>query len=192
MPLAAPSRVIAGSTPLIKWSLSRIPDDNPIEQVIILLDWMPKKSASQPAGTVGSNVQYCDDWYHKPWEAKEKAEAEMKARGEKWKSGTDSTFTNLFWSWPRPLLETRRCLVMNAVWGVRKPDVEEFLSRTIELAKQIVCRRIIDWAKPKWIYVCGSKLHGYFSEPRVREICHPSCREWLFQLAAIETRRTMT
>jgi len=168
--------------------MGRIPADKPIEQVIILLDWMPKKSAGQPAGTVKDNVQYCEDWFDKPWEAKAKAETEMKAREEKVQNGTDPTFTNLFWSWPRPLLETGQCLVMNAVWGVRKPEVRRFFSSTIEPAKQIICTPIIAWANPKKIYVCGSALRGCFSDPRVREICHPSCREWLFQLALTKFR----
>jgi hypothetical protein len=55
----------------------------------------------------------------KSWEAKAKARAEALARAKPGQknvpNGLDATFTSLFWSWPRPLLEAKQCLVMNAV-----------------------------------------------------------------------------
>jgi hypothetical protein len=58
------------------------------------------------------------------------------------------------------------------------------LSVTYRQAEQIIYKPIIDWANPQGIYVVTA-LHGRFSDPRVREICHPSKRDWLFQLAMI-------
>lgn len=53
-----------------------------------------------------------------------KARAEKEEEKEKKKTdGTDRTLTNLFWSWwSRKLLETRKCLVGNAIWGVRRSE----------------------------------------------------------------------
>jgi hypothetical protein len=175
--------------PLTKWSMDRIPVNGKVKWVIILHDWMPKRYAGDPApGSVEENVSYCQDWYEKPWEAKAKARAEALARAKPGKKnvsdGLDATFTNLFWSWPRPLLEAKQCLVMNAVWGIRKEGGKAPLSVTYRRAKQIIYKPIVDWANPQRIYVVPA-LQGWFSDPPVREICHPSKRDWLFQLAMI-------
>lgn len=94
--------------PLTLWSLRRI-GDRQIEWLIILLDWMPasqaekNQQAKRTAGDLESNVCYCEDYYTKPWTQERSA-----------------TFALLFWScWSRELLETRKCLVINAIWGVR-------------------------------------------------------------------------
>jgi hypothetical protein len=53
--------------PLTKWSLRRIPAENQINWVIVLLDWMPEYEAEKDAGSLKANVRYCEEYYARPW-----------------------------------------------------------------------------------------------------------------------------
>jgi hypothetical protein len=84
-----------------------------------------------------SNVVYCGNYYTKPWTQEQSA-----------------TFTRLFWSWwSRALLETRQSLVINAVWGFRKPEAN--IGEVISVAEHIICAPIIAPANPTRIFACG-------------------------------------
>jgi hypothetical protein len=160
--------------PLTKWSLKRIPAENQIKWVIVLLDWMPENEAGRDAGSVNANVSYCEDYYARPWTQQT---TELK----------NKTFDHLFMTyWSRALLATEQCLVMNAVWGVRKPTVKAFRDSTISLAKEVICDSIINMVNPERIYVCHSALNEYFPDPRVTELHHPANYQWLFQWPAVE------
>lgn len=131
--------------PLTKWSLNRIPIGAQIEWVFLLNDWLPENQINKPVGTLDSNVEYCERWYSKPWNEQGKP---------------DATFANLFWCWSRSLLETKRCVVMNTLWGARVWDettgkktkeAKTIPDESYEKAKEIICHPLIDWAKPHTI-----------------------------------------
>jgi hypothetical protein len=141
--------------PLTSWSLERI-GNNRIEWVILLLDWVPEGQASKPPGTVEYNVRYCEHHYTKagllPSERYDPVE------------NRDPTLAHLFWScWSHQLLETRRCLVGNAIWGARKPhprlkEIEELKGEALkeentrrakELTKEMA--NLSSWVDPSLI-----------------------------------------
>jgi hypothetical protein len=179
--------------PLTLWSLRRI-GDRQIEWLIVLLDWMPDAEADKPAGDLESNVDYCEDYYTKPWTHEEER---------------SKTFALLFWScWSRALLETRTCLVGNSVWGVREPPKKQDkkqegkkkpkkvdLTPVIPVAEKIIWEEIIKMINPTRIFACGDYLTRCFRFPGFPEpayLCHPSYPMWAVERAGLKAAKLIT
>jgi hypothetical protein len=70
--------------------------------------------------------------------------------------------------------------------GVRKPRVKRLGGSTVRLAKGVICDPIINRVNPERIYLCHSDLKGYFPDPRVTYLYHPSKYQWLFHWLGVE------
>lgn len=175
--------------PLTLWSLRRI-GDRQIEWLIVLLDWMPDAEADKPAGGLESNVDYCEDYYTKPWTQEEER---------------SQTFALLFWScWSRKLLETRKCLVGNAVWGVREPPKKRpdkqkpekvDLTPVIPVAEEIIWKEIIKMTKLTRIFACGDGLKRRFRGPGFPApgyLYHPSYPMWAVERDGLAAANLIT
>ena len=69
----------------------------------------------------------------------------------------------------------KRCLVTNAVWGVRLRDKGDLPEWLMKLAVEVIYKRIVYLTDPVVIYICHGSLPDYVpNDPRVRAIYHPS------------------
>jgi len=159
--------------PVATWALRHLIVKNEIQEIMFLLDWLPKRQIDEKKKSydrsVDQEVKYCKEH----WENTEKF---------------DSTLSMLMWApWSRDLLAAHHCLPVNSLWGIRTTKVDEAVNtweHLLTAARETIIKPIIARTGAKKIYACHANLRWLQDDlpKNVMYLYHPAkFFEWMIK-----------